>query len=92
MGKQLFCEIILYYYGPYTKGFNNTFFKSLFVDVQIEFLGENNKYIPRQVKEAVLFFLNICIIPTTWLCQLFYKIMSRSLLFMRGLRSNSVYF
>lgn len=46
-------------------------FKSLYVDVQIEFLSENNKCISiynkysRQVKETVLFFLNTCTIPTT---------------------------
>lgn len=46
---------------------------------QIEFLSENNKYIPGKVKETPLFLLIICLFPTTRQHCLFYKVISRSL-------------
>lgn len=68
------CEITSYCYGPCSKRFNNMSLKT-----QIEFLSENNKYIPGKVKETPLFLLIICLFPTTRQHCLFYKVISRSL-------------
>lgn len=75
----MICEITQYYYGPYSKGFNNTSLKNPCGVVQIEFLSENSKYMLRKVKGTPLFLLNICLIPTTRQHWLFYKLISRSL-------------
>lgn len=86
----MICEITSCCYGPYSKGFNDTSSKNPREAVQIEFLSENTcKHMLRKVKETPLFFLNICLIPTTRQHQLFYKVLSRSLSSIRGLSSTS---